>query len=219
MNVLIACEESQRVCKAFREKGHNAYSCDIIDTSGNNPEWHIKQDVIPLLNGNCEFTTCDGAAHKINGRWDMIIAFPPCTYLTAAGACRLYPKKGQVNEERLKLGMAARDFFMAIYNADCDKVCVENPMPMKIFQLPPKSQVVQPYQFGEPYQKRTYLWLRGLPQLEPTEIITEGVVSWVNGGSKTKTGGSRKNYGLVNNPKERSKTFQGIANAMAAQWG
>ena len=219
MNILVACEESQRVCKAFRDKGHNAYSCDIIPTSGSNPEWHIEADVVPLLNGNCTFTTGDGVEHTINGKWDMIIAFPPCTYLTACGAARLYPKKGQMDMERYQKGVEARDFFMKIWNADCDKICIENPLPLRVFNLPPKTQIIQPYEHGEPYSKRTLLWLKGLPKLVPTEIITEGIVSWVNGGSKTASGERRKNVGVKHSAKERSKTFWGIARAMAAQWG
>lgn len=215
MYILVACEESQRVCEAFRNKGHDAFSCDIIDTSGNHPEWHIKGDVLPLLNGFCTFGTCDGTQHILNQKWDMIIGFPPCTYLTCAGAVRLYPKKGQMDMERYKKGLAARGFFMAIYNADCEKICVENPLPMKVFELPPRSQKIEPYEFGHPYRKRTLLWLKGLPQLQPTEIITENIVSWVNGGSK----GKRHSMGIKNSAKERSKTFPGIAQAMADQWG
>lgn len=219
MNILVACEESQRVCKAFRDKGHIAFSCDIIDASGGYPEWHIKQDVLPLLNGNCSFFTCDGTEHQINGKWDMIIAFPPCTYLTAAGACRLYPTKGVMDMERYKLGVEAKEFFMSIYNADCEKICVENPLPLKVFELPKKSQQIEPYQFGHPYKKRTLLWLKNLPLLTPTNVITEGVVSWVNAGTKRENGERRKQIGVSSSAKERSKTFPGIAQAMADQWG
>lgn len=220
MFVLVACEESQRVCKAFRDKGHIAFSCDIIDTSGNNPEWHIKGDVLPLLNGFCTFKTCDGVEHSVNQKWDMIIAFPPCTYLTTAGAVRLYPQKGVINPERFELGKQAAIFFKTILGADCEKIVVENPTPMKIFELPKYNQVIEPYMFGEPYKKRTCLWLKGVAPLEPTEIITENIVSWVNGGSKNSKGEKRKgSFTGFRNPKMRSKTFQGIANAMAAQWG
>lgn len=136
MKVLVACEESQRVCTAFREKGHESYSCDIIDCSGGHPEWHIRQDVLPLLGGRCEFCTCDGKVHRIDGKWDLIIAHPPCTYLSNAGACRLYPKKGLLDKERYKKGLQAKDFFLKLYNADCKHICVENPMPSKVFELP-----------------------------------------------------------------------------------
>lgn len=220
MSVLVACEESQRVCKAFRDKGHRAFSCDIDDASGGFPQWHIKQDVLPLLNGDCEFTTCDGVAHKQVGKWDMIIAFPPCTYLTVAGACRLYPQKGVINPERYELGKAAAVFFNAILNADCDKICVENPTPMKVFELPKYNQVIEPFMFGHPYKKRTCLWLKGLPQLQTTQLITENIVSWVGAGSKDSKGNPRKSKSTTfRDAKTRSKTFEGVALAMAEQWG
>ena len=220
MNVLIACEESQRVCKAFRDKGHNAFSCDVIATSGDNPEWHIKQDVLPLLDGNCSFVTCDGAEHSISGKWDMIIAFPPCTYLTVAGAARLYPQKGVLNPERYEEGLKAATFFKTILNADCEKIVVENPTPMRVFELPKYNQVIEPYMFGHPYKKRTCLWLKGVKPLEPTEIVTENLMSWVSGGSKNSQGKPRKTQAATfRDAKTRSKTFEGVADAMAAQWG
>ena len=111
MKVLVACEESQTVCTAFRKLGHEAYSCDIQECSGGHPECHIMQDVIPLINGNCTFTTCDGAVHTIDSKWDMLIAHPPCTYLSNAGASRLYPKKGILNTERYQKGLEAKFFF------------------------------------------------------------------------------------------------------------
>jgi hypothetical protein len=153
MKVLIACEESQRICTEFRKLGHEAYSCDIIECSGGHPEWHIMQDVIPILNGNCEFETVDGTKHKIEGKWDLIIAHPPCTYLSNAGARFLYPK-GVLNENRLNLGLAAKEFFMKLYNADCEKICVENPIPSRVFGLPKYSQTVQPYEHGHPFKKK-----------------------------------------------------------------
>lgn len=219
MNVLVCCEESQRVCKAFRNKGHNAFSCDVQDCSGDKPEWHIKGDVLPLINGNCSFTTGDGTQHTIEGKWDLLICHPPCQYLSVAGAARLYPKKGQIDPERYQKGLEAAEFFMKFYNADCDKICIENPVQLKVFNLPQKNQVIQPYEFGEPYKKKTYLWLKGLPQLQPTNIITEGVVSWVSGGSKKADGTPRENQGIKHTAKERAKTFQGVADAMADQWG
>ena len=159
MKVLVACEESQRVCSAFRALGHEAYSCDIIDCSGGRYEWHIKQDVLPLLNGNCKFTTADGTEHTVSGKWDLIIAHPPCTYLSNAGACRLYPKKGQLDHERYKKGLQAKAFFMKLYNADCEHICVENPIPSKVFEMPPYTQTIQPYEYGHPYSKKTCLWI------------------------------------------------------------
>ena len=219
MYVLVACEESQRVCQAFRDKGHIAFSCDIIEASGGHPEWHIMQDVVPLLNGFCTFTTCDGVEHELRQRWDLIIAHPPCTFLSVAGAARLYPTKGVLDEERYQKGLEAKAFFETILNADCDKICVENPIQLKIFNMPPHSQQIQPYEFGHPYSKKTRLWLKGLPHLKPTDIITEGVVSWVNGGSKKADGTKRDNTGVSHSARERSKTFLGIAKAMADQWG
>ncbi|MBQ2212848.1 MAG: DNA cytosine methyltransferase [Ruminococcus sp.] len=217
MNILVACEESQRVCTAFRAKGHRAFNCDIIEPSGNHPEWHIKADVLPLLNGNCEFTTLDGKAHRQIGRWDMIIAFPPCTYMTAAGACRMYPQKGWISPERIAKAIQARDFFLSMLHADCGKIAVENPKPLKVVQLPKESQRIQPYEFGEPYSKLTYLWLKGLPDLRPTNIV-EPRETWIESGTH-RNAGTQKNYNSGRRKKLRSKTFQGIADAMAEQWG
>ena len=194
MKVLIACEESQRVCIEFRKRGHEAYSCDIEPCSGGHPEWHLQQDVTPLL----------------KEKWDLIIAHPPCTYLSNAGARHLYPK-GVLNEDRLKKGLAAKEFFMQFYNADCDKICIENPTPSKVFCLPPYSQVIQPYEFGHPYSKRTCLWLKGLPTLVPTNIVEVS--------ESTKVAGNWFNKGGKERQKNRAKTFPGIAKAMAEQWG
>lgn len=210
MKVLVACEESQTVCKAFRKRGHEAYSCDIIECSGAHPEWHIMQDVIPILNGNCEFKTVDGIKHKIYGKWDLIIAHPPCTYLSNAGARFLYPK-GVLNEDRLNLGLAAKEFFMQLYNADCDKICIENPIPSRVFGLPKYSQTVQPYEYGHPFKKKTCFWLKNLPLLQPTDIVDVR--------ESTKIAGNWFNKGGKDRQKNRAKTFEGIAEAMAEQWG
>ena len=219
MRILVACEESQAVTKELRALGHEAYSCDVIRCSGGHPEWHIMQDVTPLLNGNCRFQTIDERCHEIKGKWDMIIAHPPCTYLSNAGAARLYPKKGQLNQERYQQGLKAKEFFMTIYNADCDRIAIENPIPTKVFGLPPYTQTIQPYEYGHPYSKKTCLWLKGLPKLQPTEIITENIISWVSGGSKDHKGNKRKNCGMTfRDSKTKSKTFEGIAKAMATQW-
>ena len=220
INVLVACEESQRVCKAFLERGFNAFSCDIIEPSGDRPDRHILDDVLPLLNGNCEFSTMDGKRHKINGKWNLIIAHPPCTYLSVAGAARLYVKKGVIDKERYKKGMEAKEFFMAFINADCEHIAVENPVQLRVFGIKRATQYIQPYEYGHPYSKKTGLWLKGLPLLRPTEIITDEIISWVSGGSKTLSGVARKNKGTpFRNPKIKSKTFPGIAKAMAEQWG
>lgn len=218
MNVLVACEESQTVCKAFREMGHRAFSCDVIDPSGNHPEWHIKGDCIPLLDGNCTFKTMDTHTHTQEGKWDLLICHPPCTYLTNAGARWLYAGK-KLNKERYEKGIEAKEFFMKMLNADCDHIAVENPVPSSIFDIPKYSQVIQPYEFGHPYSKKTCLWLKGLPTLKPTKIISE-FVPYCSSGSYSRThdekykGASRKGGAA----KSRSKTFQGIAKAMADQW-
>jgi hypothetical protein len=202
MKILVACEESQAVCSAFRARGHEAYSCDIIECSGGHPEWHLQQDVVPLL----------------KEKWDMIIAFPPCTYLSNAGACRLYPKKGQLDEERYQKGLEAKEFFMSFYNADCPRIAIENPVSSRIFEMPPHSQEIQPYMFGHPYTKKTRLWLKGLPPLTPTDLV-EPIAPYVPAGTGRK---DRSKYGAAKrgeDAKNRSKTFSGIAKAMAEQWG
>ncbi len=212
MKVLVACEESQRVCIEFRQLGHEAYSCDIEPCSGGHEEWHIQQDVLPLLNGNCEFQTVDGVLYRIDGKWDMIIAHPPCTYLSNAGARFLYPK-GVLNEGRLQLGLAAKEFFMKIYNADCEKIAIENPIPSRIYELPPYTQTIQPYEYGHPFQKKTCLWIKGLKPLKPTNIISK------ENRQSTKIAGNWFNKGGKERQKNRAKTFEGIAKAMAEQWG
>lgn len=220
MKVLIACEESQAVCKAFRAKGHEAYSCDIIECSGGHPEWHIQQDVLPLLNGDCTFKTADETEHCISGKWDMIIAHPPCTYLSNAGACRMYPRKGQIDEARFEKAMQAKAFFMEFYNADCERICIENPIPLSVVELPKKTQAIQPYEYGHPYTKKTYLWLKGLPLLVPTKIV-EPAGPYVCGNVEIWKKQAAKGivYGKEKSAKFRSKTFEGIAAAMAEQWG
>lgn len=221
MRVLIACEESQVVCKAFRAKGHEAYSCDIIECSGGHPEWHIQGDVLEVLNPKeltlpigqgkgVWFKTMDGKYHYIDGRWDLIIAHPPCTFLSNAGARHLYPK-GILNEDRLNKGLEAKEFFMALYNADCEKICVENPIPSKVYELPPYSQTVQPYEHGHPVKKKTCLWLKGLDLLKPTNIVAER--------QSTKIAGNWFNKGGKDRQKNRAKTFEGIGKAFAEQWG
>lgn len=220
MKVLIACEESQTVCKAFREKGHTAYSCDILDCSGGHPEWHIKGDVLPLLNGYKSFETTDGRYHDdvLLDNWDLIIAHPPCTYMSKAGARWMFPKAKQVSQERLKLAMAAKEFFFRFVNADCEKIAIENPIPLKIVGLPIPTQKIQPYQFGHPYSKATCLWLKGLPKLTPTNILSNYTpfLPSNTGGFARGKGGSR---GIAHDQKTASKTFEGVAAAMAEQWG
>lgn len=209
MKILIACEESQAVCKEMRRLGHECYSCDIIECSGGHPGWHIMQDVIPLLNGNCSFKTMDGTEHTIDGKWDMIIAHPPCTYLSNAGARFLYPK-GILNEDRLRKGIMAKDFFMAFYYANCEKVAIENPVPSSVYMMPKYTQAIQPYQFGHPFKKKTCLWLKGLSNLTPTNIVETP--------QSTKIAGNWFNKGGKDRQRNRAKTFPGIAKAMAEQW-
>lgn len=228
MRVLVACEESQAVCKAFRERGHEAYSADLQECSGGHPEWHINGDATPLLDGNCSFTTQGGQEVIITGRWDLIIAHPPCTYLTNGGAVQMFrnekkqfPPYGEfqmVNVDRLKLGMKARDFFFTFYNCNCDRIAIENPIPMSIYQLPKESQIIQPFMFGDPYSKKTCLWLKGLPPLFATEMVA-GYQPFINGGGGRLERPNYKGKKFAEGSVGRSKTFPGIANAMAEQWG
>lgn len=218
MKVLVACEESQAVCMAFRKRGHEAYSCDMQEPSGGRPEWHIMGDVTPLLNGNCSFETMDGTHVEINGTWDLIVAHPPCTYMANSSAVRMRVK-GVIQPERYAKAMEARAFFMAIWNADCPRICIENPVPLGIVNLPHYTQLIEPYEYGHPYSKRTCLWLKGLPNLQPTNIL-EHHEPYVNGGCKDAHGNYRRFQGRKErDPKTRSKTFPGIAEAMSSQWG
>jgi len=194
MKILIACEESQAVCKAFRAKGHEAYSCDILESSGGHPEWHIQGDVLEQLDKG----------------WDMMIAHPPCTYLSNAGARFLYPK-GILNQERLALGMEAKDFFMQLLNAPIEKIVIENPVQSTVFGIKKYDQVIEPYQFGHPFKKKTCLWLKNVPPLQHTNVLPKP--------ESTKIAGNWFNKGGKERQKNRSKTFQGIAEAMANQWG
>lgn len=223
MRVLVACEESQAVCEAFRARGHEAYSCDLQECSGGHPEWHIRGDCLPLLNGNCDFTTEGGVHVTIDGKWDLIIAHPPCTYLSNAGACRLYPEKGELDKDRYINGLKGKEFFMAFWwygFFGCGKIVIENPVPSSIYELPRPTNCIQPYEFGEPYSKKTYLWEFGVPPLIPTEVVSEykpyvSCGTSKNKGNPEKRGASRKGGAQ----KSRSKTFPGIARAMAEQWG
>lgn len=149
MKVLVACEESQRVCIAFRELGHEAYSCDIQDCSGGHPEWHIKDDALKYINGRCSFITCDGKAHEISGKWDLLIAHPPCTHLAVSGA--RWFKEGR---KPMYLQDEAAEFFMKFINADCEKVAVENPICIMSTRYKKPSQIINPWQFGHPEQKK-----------------------------------------------------------------
>ena len=206
MKVLVACEESQTVCKAFRMKGHEAYSCDIVKPSGGHPEWHILGNAIPILTGG-QITTMNGAIHDV-GRWDLLVAHPPCTYLSNAGASFLWKGK-ELQADRVMKGIQGRDLFMRFWWADIPKICIENPVPSKVFCLPAYTQIIQPYEYGHPYTKRTCLWLKGLPSLFPTDIVVPEK-SWVMEGPYRHNKDRAKN---------RSKTFVGVGQAMAEQWG
>lgn len=209
MRVLVACEESQTVCKAFRARGHEAYSADIQEPSGGHPEWHILGDVLPLINGDCAFTTMDGTLRRIDGKWDLLIAHPPCTDLAVSGA-RWFAEKKEDGRQQKSI-----DFFMRFANADCYKVAIENPVGIMstIWQKP--DQIVQPWMFGHPEKKATCLWLKNLNPLIPTNNVS-GYMKML-----PKKRQERLHY-LPPTPdraKLRSKTFPGIAAAMAEQWG
>lgn len=220
MKILIACEESQAVCISFREKGHECYSCDIQECSGGHPEWHITGDCLPLLNGECEFVTQDGERHFIDSKWDMIIAHPPCTYLTVTGNSWFnIDKYGEKAVKRYKLRDEAIDFFIKIASANCDKIAIENPVGImsSIFSKP--SQIIQPYMFGHPIEKRTCLWLKNLPKLIPTNIVSpEKRVKFSSGRTMGKWYADLWKLPKNEREKIRSKTFDGIAKAMAEQW-
>lgn len=243
MKILVACEESQIVCMAFREMGHESYSCDIIECSGGHPEWHIQTDVLTLLNPTVhekfmeepewygiDFFTNDCTYHRINGKWDMIIAFPPCTDLAVSGA-RHFEKKREDGRQRDSV-----EFFCQFLNADCDKIAIENPVGIisgeyilkwfpdlaKKYMLPKKpTQIIQPYEYGHPCKKTTCLWLKNLSQLKPTEVVKPDLVSYICESGKKVTFSRHMVQGFKNceRAKSRSKTFEGVARAMANTWG
>lgn len=236
MKILVACEESQAVTIELRKLGHEAYSCDIIPCSGGHPEWHVMQDVLPLLDGDCEFMSMDREKHKIKGKWDMIIAFPPCTHLAVSGAAHFEKKR---NDGRQRQGI---EFFAQFLTADCERIAIENPIGIisgdyipqwfpdlaEKYVLPIKpTQIIHPWMFGDNFSKSTCLWLRGLTPLVP--LVTEQPeLEWKELIDK-KTGKAKRQPkwfydALINSktPEERacirSKTFPRIAKAMAEQW-
>lgn len=221
MKVLVACEESQAVTIELRKLGHEAYSCDIIECSGGHPEWHIQWDALALINGKCSFMTGDGELHHIGGKWDMIIAFPPCTYLTVTGNRWFNVERyGEIAIQRHKDREEAIRFFMAFANADCDKIAIENPVGIMSSTWRKPNQIINPYEFGDPFEKKTCLWLNGLPELKPTNIVEKPPRKHFDSG-KSMPSWYAEAWHL---PKEeraklRSKTFPGIAKAMAEQWG
>lgn len=220
MNILVACEESQAVTKELRALGHEAYSCDIIPCSGGHPEWHIMQDVLPLLNGGCGFMTMDGVKHPIIDKWDMIIAFPPCTYLTVTGNRWFNVERyGEKAIERQKSRDDAIDFFMAFANADCERIAIENPIGVMSTEYRKPNQIIHPYMFGDPERKGTCLWLKNLPELVPTNIVEPRVIKYKNGkGTDSPWHMETMSLPPAERSKMRSKTFPGIAKAMAEQW-
>ncbi len=201
LKIIVLCEESQTVTKAFRKLGHEAYSCDTQECSGGYPEWHIQKDALELL----------------KDKWDLIIAHPPCTFMSKAGARWMYPTAGNISQERLEKALNARLFFMEILNSDCKYIAVENPVPLKVVELPLHSQSIQPYEYGHEFSKKTLLWLKGLPNLNPTDIKSD-----YKPYLPSNTGGKKRGqkYQFKNiTQKQSSKTFEGIAKAMAEQWG
>lgn len=205
MKVLIACEESQRVCIEFRKLGHEAYSCDILPCSGGYREWHFQMDVRELL----------------KYPWDMIIAHPPCTYLTVTGN-RWYniDRYGEKARERWKNRQEAIEFFMMFTELDCERIAIENPIGIMSSYYKHPDQIIQPYYFGDPYEKKTCLWLKGLNPLVPTNIVKpEERLVFKSGKSMPKWYSDAFRLPKEERAKIRSKTFPGIAKAMALQWG
>ena len=220
MKILIACEESQRITIAMRQRGHECYSCDIIEPSGGHPEWHIQQDVIPLLNGPISFQTNDGQLHNID-KWDLIIAHPPCQFLTNTGNKYFNEEVyGEKAHQRKQNREDAINFFMKIANANCDKIAIENPVGCMSTRWRKPDQIIQPYMFGNPIRKRTCLWLKGLPKLKPTNQIEPEEQILSPNGKKIGTW-YRETYNIAkkDRAKERSKTFPEVAKAIAEQWG
>lgn len=239
MRVLVACEESQRVCTAFRERGHEAYSCDIIECSGGHPEWHIQGDILNVLNPKylsfpcggdnddmdgeygIEFNTSDGDYHYFFRRWDLIIAHPPCTYLTVTGNRWFNVEKyGEKAILRERERTDAEKFFLEFTKADCERIAVENPVGIMSTVYRKPDQIIQPYMFGDPFEKKTCLWLKNLPNLSYTEVVEPPPRKHFESG-KSMPAWYADAFRL---PKEeraklRSKTFPGIAKAMAEQWG
>ena len=212
LNVLVACEESQAVTKQFRALGHNAYSCDLLDSSGGHAEWHIKGDALQI-------------AYDSSYDWDLMIAHPPCTYLAVSGARWLYNKDGSRNEDRWVKQAEGLAFVRKLLEAPINYIALENPVSVISTQIRKPDQIIQPYQFGDEASKKTCLWTKNLPDLVHTELVGKGeMVEWIDKNGKTKR--QAKWYldalSKAKTPEERrtlrSKTFEGIAKAMADQW-
>jgi len=219
MTILVACEESQAVTKELRLLGHNAFSCDLLPCSGGHPEWHIQGDIRSILNGSCYYLTQDKKYGWVE-KWDMIIAFPTCTYLTVTGNRWFNIEKyGEKAIQRHKDRDEAIKFFMMFANADCDKIVIENPVGIMSSEWRKPNQIINPYQFGDPFEKKICLWIKGLPNLDPTNIVEPAPRTIFESGKSMPTWYAEA-WKL---PKEerstvRSKTFPGIAKAMAEQW-
>ena len=221
MRVLVACEESQEVCKAFRERGHEAYSCDIQKCSGDHPEWHINYSCLQVMWGGCEFITQDGKHHEINDTWDLLIAHPPCTYLTVTGNSWFNTEKYVTKAKaRYMDRVDAIKFFMEFVTCNAKKIAIENPIGImsNVYRKP--DQIIQPYQFGHPTRKSTCLWLDNLPCLIPADVVEPEIIKYKNG-KGTDDAWHMETIGLPADERRRlrSKTFPGIAKAMADQWG
>lgn len=218
MKVLVACEESQAVCKAFRERGHEAYSCDVQDCSGGHPEWHIKGDVLPLLNGNVKTVTVGGVEVNIDGKWDLIIAHPPCTRLCNSGQRWLYWGDEEYRKKKHREQLEGVVFFMRFVAAECDRIAIENPSGIMSTLFRKPDCAYNPYDFeGETETKKTCLWLKGLPPLVPTQVLpkelrTDGI--W-----KAHFNGKTYSWNDDETARLRSQTPKGVAKAMAEQWG
>ena len=221
LKVLVACEESQRVCMAFRELGHEAYSADIQEPSGGHPEWHILGDVLGVLNpkeNHICFNTMDGTSHDIP-KWDIIIAHPPCTYLTNSGNRWFNIEKyGDKARERHRLREEAVEFFMEFVKADCDHISIENPVGCMSTRYRKPNQIIQPYEYGHPERKQTCLWTKDLPNLKPTNIVEPVIIKLASGKTDSPWHIETLSLPPAERAKARSKTFQGIADAIAKQY-
>lgn len=196
MRVLVACEYSAVVRDAFRTRGHDAWSCDLLPTEGD-PQWHIQGDALDVAYGE---------------QWDLMIAHPPCTYLSRAGA------RWWKDAKRQKKADDAADFFMAMWNAPIEKIAVENPIGQMNRRFRYPDQTVQPYQYGHPFSKATCLWLKNLPALVPTKVL-DSWVPLIRSNVTAKKRNGQPQLGVMSGGLKTAKTFQGVADAMADQWG
>lgn len=232
INILVACEESQRVCTEFRKLGFNAFSCDLLPCSGGHPEWHFQHDVLEIIKNRGGILQ-SGDSEYIDGDWDLMVAHPPCTFLAVSGAKWYYHPEDKdlpIDKRRPHPNFPTRAkdreegaaFFMQLANADIKRIAIENPVGIMSTRFRKPDQIVQPWMFGDSASKKTCLWLKNLPKLEPTDVVDEGeyiefgsgrrLAKWYSDGlTKTKTPEERRTW--------RSKTFPGFAKAIAEQWG